>query len=169
MLAAALVTGCGPESGPTEENSPALTARAAKVTDHVSSVTPLDEIFFNSPCNGEDIHMIGTLSAEENFVGPDEEFLHEHFLHHELQVVVLETGTGLTTGARYRSHDVNHESFNSPTVPALNFTFTYNETYYFISPTPGLSFRGQFFFHYVSLPSGDFKVTRDVGSLECGI
>jgi hypothetical protein len=87
-------------------------------------------------------------SAEENFVGPDEEFLHEHFLHHELQVVVLETGTGLTTGARYRSHDVNHESFNSPTVPALNFTFTYNETYYFISPTPGLSFRGQFFFHY---------------------
>ena len=165
MLAAALVTGCGPESGPTAENAPALTSQAAKITDHVSSITPLDEIFFNSPCNGEDIHMIGTLSAEDNFVGTDEGF----FLHHELQVVVSETGTGLATGATYRSHDVNHEGFNSPTGPAPNFIFTYNETYYFISPTPGLSFRGQFFFNFVSLPSGDFKVTRDVGSLECGV
>ena len=164
MLAAALVTGCGPESGPTAENAPALTSQAAKITDHVSSITPLDEIFFNSPCNGEDIHMIGTLSVEDNFVGTD-----EFFPHHELQVVVSETGTGLATGATYRSHDVNHEGFNSPTVwrptsssPTMRHTTS-------SARLRGCPSRGQSFFNFVSLPSGDFKVTRDVGSLECRV
>jgi hypothetical protein len=162
ILTGAFGTGCGPESGPTGENGPTLVAAAKKTAEHLSSVTPLDEIFFDSPCNGEDIHMTGTLSAEDTFVGTD-----DGVFHHELQVVVKESGTGLTTGATYRSDDVNHEGFNSPTGDAANLTFTYNETYYFISPTPGLSFRGQFAFHYVGLPDGDFKVTRDVGSLEC--
>ncbi len=161
MLAAALMTGCGDESGPTAENQPALTADATTTATHTSSITPLDEIFV-SPCNGEGIHVTGTLRAEDNFVGTS-----DYFLHHELQVVVSETGTGLTTGASYRSHDVNHESFNSPTLEAPNLTFTFHETFYFISTTPGLSFRGQFFEHFVALPSGDFKITRDVGSLEC--
>jgi|tagenome__1003787_1003787.scaffolds.fasta_scaffold20158324_2 hypothetical protein len=162
VLAAVLVTGCGSESGLTAENAPALTAQAGKITDHVSSITPLDEIFFNSPCNGEDIHMIGTLSAEDNFVGTD-----EGVLHHELQVVVSERGIGLTTGATYRSHDANHESFNSPTGPSLKVTFSTNESYYFISPTPGLSFRAHFFLTFVTLPNGDIKVSREIGSLEC--
>jgi len=128
------------------ESAATLEAVTSKTAEHFSSITPLDEIFFDSPCNGEDIHMTGTLSAEDTFVGEV-----GGFLHHELQVVVSETGTGLTTGATYSSHDVNHESFNSPTGPALNFTFTYGETYYFISPTPGLSFKGQFAFHFVAL------------------
>lgn len=166
IVAAALLIGCGADSGPTAEDEATLVARASApyTASHSSSVTPLDEIFFDSPCNGEDIHMVGTLSAEDTFIGTA-----DYFLHHELQVVVSETGTGLTTGATYRSHDVNHESFDSPTLEAPNLTFTYGETYYFISPTPGLSFRGQFAFHFVALPSGDFKVTRDVGSLKCGI
>jgi hypothetical protein len=163
MLAAALVTGCGAESGPTAANVPALTADATNTADHSSSITPLDEIFV-SPCNGETIHLTGTLRAEDTFVGTP-----EYFLHHELQVVVSETGTGLITGATYTSHDVNHESFNSPTLEAPDLTFTYNETFYFISTTPGLSFRGQFAFHFVALPSGDFKVTRDFGSLQCRV
>ena len=160
-LAAALTIGCGAEAGPTAENSPAVTASATNTADHFSSVTPLDEIFI-SPCNGETIHLTGTLFAEDNFVGTS-----DYFLHHELQVVVSETGTGLTTGASYRSHDVNHESFNSPTPEALDLTFTFHETFYFISTTPGLSFRGQFFFHLVVLPHSGFKITRDIGSLEC--
>jgi hypothetical protein len=164
ILASAFGTGCSPESGPTAENGSTLEAVTSKTAQHFSSNTPLDEIFFDSPCNGEDIHMTGTLSAEDTFYGTT-----DYFLHHELQVVVSETGTGLTTGATYSSHDVNHESFNSPTLEAPNLTFTYGETYYFISPTRGLSFRGQFAFHFVALPSGEFKVTRDVGSLECGL
>ena len=164
LLLGTLLSGCGPESGTTADHALGIQADAINTAGHSSSITPLDEIFFDSPCNGEDIHLTGTLKAEDTFVGTN-----DGFLHHELQVVVSETGTGLTTGATYRSHDVNHESFNSPTPEAPNVTFSYNETYYFISPTPGLSFRGQFAFHFVALPSGNFKITRDVGSLECKV
>ncbi len=170
MLAAALLTGCGAESGPTTENAPPLSADATdhNTANHYSSITPLDEIFI-SPCNGETIHLTGTLSAQSNDVASQDALDQGLYLHHELQVVVSETGTGLTTGASYRSHDVNHESFNSPSGPAANFNFRYNEQFYFISKTPGLSFSGQFFFHFVALPSGEFKITRDIGALECRV
>ncbi len=163
ILAAALFVGCGTESVPTAQDLPAVEADASAPysTDHFSSTIPLDETFV-SPCNGETIHLTGTLRAEDTFVGTT-----DYFLHHELQVVVSETGTGLTTGASYTSHDVNHESFNSPSLLAANFTFTYRENYFFNSKTPELSFNGRFFVHFLALPSGEFVVTRDFGSLEC--
>ena len=163
VLAAALLAGCGKESALTAPEPPAikLGASAPYLTDHFSSTIPLDETFV-SPCNGETIHLTGTLRAEDTFVGTT-----DYFLHHELQVVVSETGTGLSTGATYTSHDVNHESFNSPSGPAPNFTFTYRENYFFNSTTPGLSFSGRFFVHFLALPSGEFVVTRDSGSLQC--
>ena len=163
IFAAVLLASCGTESVPTAQDVPEiqLDANAPYATDHFSSTILLDETFV-SPCNGETIHLTGTLRAEDTFVGtPD------YFLHHELQVVVSETGTGLTTGASYTSHDVNHESFNSPSLPAPNFTFTYRENYFFNSTTPGLSFSGRFFVHFLALPSGEFVVTRDSGSLQC--
>ena|SRR5215208_4934182 len=163
VLVAALLAGCGTESVPTAEDLPGveLNVSAPYAADHFSSTIPLDETFV-SPCNGETIHLTGTLSAEDTFVGTT-----DGFLHHELQVVVFETGTGLTTGASYTSHDVNHESFNSPSVAAPNFTFTYRENYFFNSTTPGLSFSGRFFVHFLALPSGEFVVTRDSGLLQC--
>lgn len=159
-LVAMLLTGCGTDADPTGASAPALTPQAAQTVQHSSSITPLDYIFV-SPCNGEDIHMTGTLKAEDTFLGTGAG------VHYELQVVTFETGTGLTTGATYRSHDVNHESWSAPTPESDFRTFTFSETFYFISQTPGLSFRGQFFTHFVELPSGKFKFTRDGGSLEC--
>jgi hypothetical protein len=161
-LVATLLTACGADSGPTAEYAPGLTANAAMPVQHSSSVTPLDYIFV-SPCNGEDIHMTGTLRAEDTFLGTGAG------VHYELQVVTSETGTGLTTGATYRSDDVNHESWSAPTPESDFRTLTFTETFYFISRTAGLSFRGQYFTHFVEQPSGDFKVTRDVGSLECRV
>lgn len=161
LLMGTLLTGCGADS-PTAENASPLSPDAALTAMHVVSTIPLDETFV-SPCNGEPIHFTGTLSAEDTFVGDSPDY----YLHHELQVLVSETGTGLTTGASYIVHDVNHEGFNSPTAPAPNFTFTYRENYFFNSTTPGLSFSGRFFVHYLALPSGEFFVTRDSGSLEC--
>src|SRR3954447_12311564 len=159
LLVATLLTACGADSGPTAGNAP-VTANAAMPVQHSSSVTPLDYIFV-SPCNGEDIHMTGTLSAEDTFLGTGDG------VHYELQVVTSEAGIGLTTGATYRSDDVNHESWSAPS-PTSNFrTHTEHETFYFITRTPGLSFRGQYFTHFVGQPSGDFKITREVGSLEC--
>jgi hypothetical protein len=159
LLVAPLLTGCGAAAGPTGENTPTVSADAMTV-NHSSSVTPLDYIFV-SPCNGEDIHVTGTLSAKETFLGTGDG------VHRELQVVTFETGLGLTTGATYRSHDVNHETFSAPTPESRFRTYTFHETYYFITQTPGLSFRGQFFTHFVETPNGDGKFTRDVGSLEC--
>ena len=160
LLAATLVTGCGADSGPTGENAAADPAYAAMPVTHSSSVTPLDYIFV-SPCNGEEIHMTGTLRAEDTFLGTGDG------VHYELQVVTSETGTGLTTGATYRSVDVNHESWSAPTPVADFRSYFFTETFYFISRTPGLSFRSQNLFHFVEQPSGDFKTTRDIGSLEC--
>jgi hypothetical protein len=89
-------------------------------------------------------------------------------LHYELQLVEDITGTGLTTGASYRSHNVIEEGFNTPTGPALNATYTFREeSYVMMSTTPGVSFRASALFHFVALPSGEFKITRDLESVKC--
>jgi hypothetical protein len=88
-------------------------------------------------------------------------------LHFEIHVVNDITGTGLTTGASYRSHDVSEEGVNSPTDAALNVTYTYRVESYLMSKTPGVSFWAHTLFHFVALPSGEFKITRDLESLEC--
>jgi hypothetical protein len=163
-MVTALLTGCGAEAGPTAATTPGPTAER-RVATQVSSTIPLDETFV-SPCNAETIHLTGTLSARSNLIAAETA---GDTLHYELQVVVSETGTGLTTGASYRSHDVNHEGFSAPADDEFYSHFTEGEKFYFITRTPGLSFRGQFFVHFVNPGSGDFKFTRDVGSLECGL
>ena len=96
LLAVGLMAGCGDGSGPTGENAPAPTPEWAMTVNRSVSVTPLDYIFV-SPCNGEDIHVTGTLSARELMLGTGDG------VHLVLQVVTSETGIGLTTGATYRS------------------------------------------------------------------
>jgi hypothetical protein len=164
FLVAALMTGCDADAGPTAAATPGP-AEARRVANQVSFTLPLDETFV-SPCNGETIHLTGTLSAKSNLIAAATA---SDTLHYELQVVVSETGTGQTTGAAYRSHDVNHEGFSAPADDQFYSHFTEGEKFYFISTTPGLSFRGQFFVHFVNPGSGDFKFTRDVGSLECRV
>jgi hypothetical protein len=164
ILGAALLAGCGAEAGPTAPNTPGPAAER-RVSNRVSFTTPLDETFV-SPCNGETIHLTGTLSAQSTLIAAETA---SDTLHYELQVVVSETGTGLTTGAAYRSHDVNHEGFSAPSNDEFYSHFTEGEKFYFITRTPGLSFRGQFFVHFVNPASGDYKFTRDVGSLACGL
>jgi hypothetical protein len=161
MLAAALLTGCGAESGPTAETTPGLTAER-HTAEHSSTTYPIED-YVGNPCNGETVHITGTGVLQTNVVdvGGD-------VLHYEFHLVEDITGTGLTTGASYRSHNVIEEGFNSPTGPALNVTYTYREESYVKSTTPGVSFRASALFHFVALPSGEFKITRDLESLECG-
>lgn len=160
LLAVGLMAGCGDGSGPAGENAPAPTPEWAMTVNRSVSVTPLDYIFV-SPCNGEDIHVTGTLSAREMLLGTGDG------VHLVLQVVTSETGIGLTTGATYRSHDTNHETWSAPTPESDFRTATFHEMFYFITQEPGLSFSGQFFAHFVETPDGEGKVIRDVGSLEC--
>jgi hypothetical protein len=136
-------------------------------TVHVASTVALDETF-ESPCNGEIIHLTGTLREQANYVGappvdPDQGF----FVHGEHLGVVDESGTGLTTGLTYTFRDSFHELFNSPSQPAANFVFTYNETGRLTTDAPGLSITMHFLVHGLGLPTGEFKVTREIERLEC--
>jgi hypothetical protein len=160
MLVAVLLTGCGAEAGPTAETAPGLAAERHEA-EHSSITYPLDDSIVN-PCNGEKIHVTGYVLEQINVVdvGGGE-------LHFEMHDVVHETGTGVATGASYRLHDVTQEGFNSPSGAARNLTYTFRDKYHVMSKTPGLSFTGQFFLHVVVLPSGELKVTRELGSVEC--
>ena len=160
MLATALLAGCGDESGPPPETARGLTAD--RHTAEQSSTTGTFEDDIVNPCNGETVHINGIGVLQTNVVD-----VGGAVLHFEIHVVNDITGTGLSTGASYRSHDVSQEGFNSPTPEAFNVIYTYRGESYMKSTTPGLSFSGRSLFHYVALPSGEFKITRELESVEC--
>jgi hypothetical protein len=154
MLAAVLLTGCGSDSDPTAANTagPLADATSSHTVDHFSINEPFPgaEVFVN-PCNGETIQFTGTLVGQVTSMDT----------HYELHIVISATGTGLTTGAAYTFYVNQHESFNSPTPEALNFTYRFLERDKATSTTPGLSFAGHSYFNFVALPDGTFKITRD--------
>ncbi len=169
MLLATLLTGCDSESGPTAESSPTaetapgLTADSRSVT-HISDASPIAETDVN-PCNGETIELIGTLVFQETQVAIDGDVL-----HHEATARVVESGVGLTTGASYTLRLNLHEGFNTPRPtgdPA--FVVNFRQAYRVTSSTPGLDYTALAIFHLVGLPSGEFKVTRAVESVECRV
>ena len=156
MLMATMLAGCGAES-PTAENAPGLSA--AVTADHSRQEFALDETYVN-PCNGETVHLTGTLVGLTNIV--------DNGQHQEYHAVISETGTGLTTGASYTSHSTFHEEFNSPTPEAVNFTFSTRDAVHINSSTPGLSFTLLNTFHFVQAANGVFnKLTKDVESATC--
>jgi hypothetical protein len=160
ILMALLLTGCGADSGPTAEDASALMAESHTAEHSSTTYTFEDDV--GNPCNGETVHLTGIGVQQTNVVDGG------GVLHYELQLVEDITGTGLTTGASYRSHNVIEEGFNTPTGSALNATYTFREeSYVMMSTTPGVSFRAGALFHFVALPSGEFKITRDLESLEC--
>lgn len=154
MLAAALLTGCGSDPDPTAANTagPLADATSSPTVDHflINDPFPGAEVFAN-PCNGETIQFTGTLVGQVTTM----------LTHFELHTIISATGTGLTTGAAYTFSVNHHESFNSPTPEALNFTYRFLERDKATSTTPGLSFAGHAYFNFVALPDGTFKITRD--------
>jgi len=154
MLAAVLLTGCGSDSDPTAASTagPLADATSSHTVDHFSINEPFpgSDVFVN-PCNGETIQFTGTLVGQVTTM----------LTHFELHTVISATGTGLTTGAAYTFYVNDHESFNSPTPEALNFTYRFLERDKATSTTPGLSFAGHAYLNFVALPDGTFKITRE--------
>jgi hypothetical protein len=155
VVGATFLTGCEAGSGPTAENASGLSAAATAV--HSQQVLELDETYLN-PCNGETVHMTGTLVGGMNSVDD---------LHQVFHATISETGTGLTTGASYTSHSVYDEKFNTPRETAVNFTFDYRDGVHINSATRGLSFSLVNSAHFVLMPTGDFKLTKDLESATC--
>lgn len=89
-----------------------------------------------------------------------------NFLHSEMQSNFSATGTGSVTGASYTIHDVSHESFDSPSVPAPQFNASFHETFHVTSSNPDLGFSSQLV-HVLNSPATGFKVTRDTESATC--
>ncbi len=158
MLAAVLLTGCSTESGPTAATAPGVTADAADnhTANHYSEIAQIEETVVN-PCNGEAIHFSGTGVGQWNFSGTQTDLLHR-----EVHAVIRETGIGEITGATYTLRANYHEVFQSPTGPALDFTFGLRDRGNVTSSTPALSFTWLYTVHFVRLPSGEFKVTKDI-------
>jgi hypothetical protein len=159
LLMGTLLTGCGAELGPTGENAPALRADAAAPSTprHTTTVEPFTESLVN-PCNAEVIVFSGEGTNKVTDV---------RGLHVELQGSGSGTGTGPESGATYAYNLVFHESFNTPSPTAPQADFFANANARVRSSLPGLSFTAHFVFHAVALPSGEFKVTRNVDRVEC--
>jgi hypothetical protein len=152
LLVATMLAGCGAESSLTENHATGLAADAGDIRPtHTSFTDQLDEVVIN-PCNGETILLSGTATGQANSVG---------LLHVETHYVVQETGIGQTTGARYILRDVFREVFNSPSEPAVDFTFTFREAYHFNSSKAGQSFTGVAAVHYVQPATGEGHFTKD--------
>ncbi|MBA3258298.1 MAG: hypothetical protein H0T68_02380 [Gemmatimonadales bacterium] len=157
-MVAALLTGCGTEAGPTAETAPGLTAEAAdhNAPVHFKGVEP--SAFENvSACNGEVIAFSGEDTFQVTFLGT----------HYEFLIHTRSTGTGPVSGAHYTINDIYHENFQSPRPGAPQGTFTYQGMFHVTSDLPGLNFDGHFLFHMVTLPSGEVKITRDIGYGVC--
>jgi hypothetical protein len=169
ILTAALLTGCGSESNPTDVSTPASTAYAIahNTADHFTAVDPVT-FDIDSPCNGESITFTGTAESQVTYVDTREHLDAGNSLHAEFQQHTTATGTGSETGATYTINDIYHESFESPNPPAPHATFGANGMTRVSSDVAGLSFSGHFVFQAV-IPSGqDFKVTTSLERVTCG-
>ena len=168
LLAVSLLTGCSGNDGSTAPETTSVAAADAghNTADHFSSRFPLDETLV-SPCNGETIHLTGTGFEQVTYVDTRENLDNGGSLHTEHQGVISESGVGLTTGASYDFHYNFHESFESPSAPAPNFTLAFRDIGRVTSPTPGLSFTSRIVLQLVHLPSGDFAVVKNTESVEC--
>jgi hypothetical protein len=168
MLAAALLTGCGADSGPTAETASGLTADATdhNTADHFNYVQAAN-FEFESPCNGELITFVGEDDIQVTKVASREILDQGLYLHYELLIQTRASGTGSETGAIYTLHDIYREGFDSPNPPALQATVRAGDVSHITSSLPGLSFDTHFLFHVVALPSDEFKVTKEVESVVC--
>jgi hypothetical protein len=166
LFAAAVLTGCAGDDAPT---APALAVGDAghNAADHFRTRTTVD-FEIESPCNGEVIAFSGEEIDQMTFVGTREALDAGQDVHEEFQANVSATGTGPVSGATYAIHDVAHETFDSPSPPAPQFTFSFHETLHVTSGVPGLNFVFRQLIHLVKQPSADaFKVTQDVETAEC--
>jgi len=127
------------------------------------------ELEIESPCNGELIAFSGEAIYQFTLVGTREALDAGFSVHEEFQSRLRATGTGQESGASYTINEIFHESFQSPSPPAPQFTFSVGGMFHVTSDLPGLSFDGHFGFHGLALPSGEFKVTRELERVECKV
>ena len=168
LVAAALLAACSTEEPSTAPASPDFRVEEAghNAVDHFQTTEALS-FELDSPCNGEVIAFSGEVTTQGTFVDTREHLDNGNVLHSEIQSSFSATGTGSVTGASYTIRDVSHESFDSPSVPAPQFTASFNETFHVTSSVGDLGFSFRQLVHVLNSPATGFKVTRDTESATC--
>ena len=168
LVASALVTGCASEDAPTAPVTPNLAVEDAghNAADHFRFVEAA-EFEVESPCNGELITFSGTSVSQITVVDTREALDAGFSVHNEFQSHTRATGTGSESGVEYTINDIYHDGFNSPSPLAPQATFRFGGMFHVTSSVTGLNFDAHFGFHFIALPGGGFKVTRDVGNGVC--
>lgn len=148
-------------AGPDHTATPSLAA----FPEHFTARESFDSDDEVNPCNGETIHLTGTIQVEVNQVHPDAE--DPGVLHGESQSTFVATGVGDVTGTVYLFRKVLHVDFQSPSVSASQFTFSERDRTHGISLGSAGDYLLHFTFVFVGLPSGEGKVAVSFEGAEC--
>jgi hypothetical protein len=169
LVAAALLTGCAGDDAPTAPTTPTLAVTEAghNAADHFQIEMAVDFQIENPCLLGELIDFSGEETGQLTFVDTREHLDAGFFVHSEHQGRVTATGIGSETGATYTINTVFHESFDSPSPPAPQFTASFHERLRVTSSVSGLSFVIRRLIHVLATPTGGFKVTQDVETVKC--
>lgn len=152
-------------SAPTEPSFAVGTGHNA--ADHFTTDQPL-EFQIENPCNGDLIDFAGRETGQLTAVDTREHLDDGFLIHFEHLSHVVATGVGQQTGAQYAINDVFHETFESPSPPAPQFTTGVHDVLRVTSTAPGAGFLIRELVHLVLSPSQEIKVTRDVETVTCG-
>jgi hypothetical protein len=165
LIATVLLAACGQSDslvGPAAKE-PSLLRTVAHSTETIPIEGTVTGTTF---CTGEDIGWVGTLTTSTNTVfepgvGIDLPY------HTSVQETAVLKGIGLITGATWLVNQQNHFSFDTPNLPAPNFTATDHVTVELISQGGLPNLLLSFDVHLLATGQGTFKTTVDNFSAKC--
>jgi hypothetical protein len=161
LLATILLAGCEQSSslvGPASRE-PILARTAVHFTETIPTNITVTGVTF---CTGEDIPFVGTLTTSTNTVSDD-----GIDFHTSVQETAVGKGTGLITGAKWLVNQQNHFSFNTPNLPAPDFTAGTHMTVELISQAGLPNLLLSLDVHLLATGQGQFKTTVDNFSAKC--
>jgi hypothetical protein len=158
LFAVLLITSCEHPTAPASSAIDVDPAMAATVI-HRPEVFDFDFTGLN-PCTGEETQLTGQLKAQTTTVErPDGGF------NLEFLVNGTATGIGLTTGAQYRAHQLEHGTFS--TNGGEQSTQTYRFRLRVKTSGPQNDFFLVFGFHITINANGETTVLREPDTEEC--
>ena len=166
VLVLLLASACQAPTDPAPTSPSYALDAGHNAADHFTIDEPVS-FQIESPCNGELIDFVGRDRGQLTKVDTREGLDAGFFVHFEHLSHVTATGTGPTTGTAYSLDDRFREIFQSPSPSAPQVTVAIRETMHVSGSTPGTSFTAESLFHLVVTPTGELKITRDIGSATC--
>ena len=168
LLLGASLAACDQNGAARSPTGPSLAEDAGhNAAQHVKEVNPVS-FEIESPCNGEIIVFSGTEIDQATFVDKPENLANGNSVHNEFRAQVDATGTGPLSGATYTIHDINTESFESPSPPAPQFTASVHDNAKVTSTDPALNFTIKQLLHVLLNPgTAEFTVTKDQLQVTC--